>query len=287
MRTDWRDRHEIDDRGREGAESDFVVVRELIERVDRCLLHQVDLRPLHRAGDVEDEEHPRALAHVAPRPLKLLEDRRRRRTDDQLRFVGEEPHRLGDVRARFSLRVAEPGAEEDALRIHRSQVLEEAVRDRALLVIDPGRVEDRVRVIGDESSFLRVDRHERHARAPARVAAVVVPDLLLFDGDRRHIGQRGALLVGGAQVTHEGRHRVAVVHDTRLDAFDECDDPRIRQIGAGEVARAASRREVRPDERMEARGRDVRIRLRETEVTPLGVTAAAPAGGVARELEDI
>src|SRR5439155_14056615 len=131
------------------------------------------------------QEDARALAYVVPRPLDELEHGRAGRSDDEPRALREKTERGGDLGAGTAVRVAEARGEERSLSWWCLEKLEERVRGRALAVVDPRRVQDRVGVVGDERPFLWIHRDERHARM--RLAPVVVPHLLLFHRDRRDI----------------------------------------------------------------------------------------------------
>ena len=227
-------------------------------------------------------------APVPPHPKAVLA------ADVRSNPAREQAVRLGDLRAGLAEVVAERGARKALLRRRAFEEAQERRRDPALLLRHPGDVEDGVGMVGDQRAQRRVHRDERDARRQSgrRIghvardhAAVVVPDLLLLDGDRGGVRQRRPATVRLAKVEEEGRDGLAVVDDGRLEAAHEVGDLGIGEIGLGR--KAPGRLEVRRDERVQPRRGHRRVRLAEAERAPLGMSVAAPPLGLTRQREQV
>ncbi len=149
-------------------------------------------------------------------------------------------------------------------------------------------------MIRDEGALLRVDRDQRHRRrrvvaeglrVALGVALVVVPDRLLLDRHRRDVREALAAVVGALQVREERQRDVAVVHDRGLHPAHEVLHLGLLDPGDREVTREPGRREVRSDERMQPRGREVRVGLPELERAPFGMPVRPPPRGILGEVE--
>jgi hypothetical protein len=139
----------------EGPHGELVLRRETVDRSRGGALHEVELRPGHRPGDVEHHQDARALADVVPGPLDRREHLWGRRSDEDRGARGHDPVRERKLRSTPAILVAEAGFPESRLRLGSLEVGEEARSGFALRAVDPGRVEHHVGVVRDERPFLR------------------------------------------------------------------------------------------------------------------------------------
>ena len=130
--ADRADGHEVERRrtvagevGREDAQAHLVLVVELVERLDRSLLGEVELglEPVlgrgiaHRAGDVDHEQHARRLPLLVPLVEDADRDLRVGHLEQRLRLVRVDAVRRGDRVGDRDRRVAGPEAELQHLRL--------------------------------------------------------------------------------------------------------------------------------------------------------------------------
>ena len=243
----------------------------------------------HRPRDVDDQQHPGALALLAPPVEQVDQHVGVGHLEQRLGLVGIDAVGRADRVADGHLGVAGP----EVVRQHLLLVVgllhevDEQLSGLALLGGDPRRVEHVEGVVAEERALLGVDGHQRDARRArllagvelaVGVALVVVDDRLLLDGHGGRVLQRGALLVGPVPVVEVGERGVAVVGHGRLDTHVEGVHLGLGQVFEGEVALLARGRVVLGDQGREARGREVGVGLAQPERTPLGVAELGPAG---------
>ena len=162
---------------REHPEPDLVVVVELVEGGDGGLLGEVELGGArvrvgdlaHRAGHVDEQQHPGRLALVLPVVEQLGE------------HLGARAPRAGSAagpgRRRWSASMGLPSGDRRGCpgRKPNARIFSwfsgsptKSTNRSApgrLVVVHPVGVEHVERVVGVERALLRVDRHERHAAA--------------------------------------------------------------------------------------------------------------------------
>src|SRR5256885_15418791 len=87
-----------------------------------------------------------------------------------------------------------------------------------------GSIEDRIWVIRDRGSLAGIDRDEGNAWSAvvdaADDAGVVIDELLLLEGDRRHVQQPLAVIGCGTESAKEVARRLAVMDDARVHTGD-------------------------------------------------------------------